>query len=556
MPTRKIVLYLLLATGQVGRAAPDDPAGKAPAAARTPTAELQIETGAIRGLLVGNAKDIAVYKGIPYAAPPVVERRWKPPQPARPWNGTRDCFEFGAACPQITLALFATLPEMAIRVPQSEDCLFLNVWTPAHRAQEKLPVLYWIHGGGFIMGASSQALYDGEELARLGCVVVSVNYRLGLFGFLAHPALSAESPERVSGNYGLLDQVEGLRWVRRNIAAFGGDPDRVTIFGESAGGVSVLCLMVSPPAKGLFQGAIAQSATGMDLTRLRESNRASESAEVAGERFIASAGLKGSPDAAQLRQIDAKALVQSGPAEPSFGAPFRLKPLRFTLGPNVDGHVLPDKPETLFATGRAHRVPMIIGSTRDEMTLLAVGVRMPLDEAAYLKTLRDDFGDLADSIAKAYPAHEPQQIRASALQLATDLNFGNEARSTARWHSATGQRTYRYLFSLGSERGFLAALGAHHGADVPYVFQRPSGRAESRTRTSRMLGHYWINFAATGDPNGKDLPTWPAYGVNAEGTLEFGDQVKILKDYRDHELDVIEAVRKRIPAERPQGKPQ
>ena len=214
-----------------------------------------------------------VYKGIPYAAPPIGERRWKAPGPLEAWRGTRDCFEFGAACPQITLALFASLPELALRAPLSEDCLYLNVWTPARRKTEKLPVLYWIHGGGYIMGASSQSLYDGEELARLGCVVVSINYRVGLFGFLAHPSLSNESPDHVSGNYGLLDQVEGLRWVKRNIAAFGGDPDRVTIFGESAGGVSVLCLLVSPLSKGLFHGAIAQSIAGMDLARLREAEK-------------------------------------------------------------------------------------------------------------------------------------------------------------------------------------------------------------------------------------------------------------------------------------------
>ena len=526
-------------------------------AARTPTPDLRIDAGAIRGLVVGDKKDVHVYKGIPYAAPPVGERRWKAPEPVGAWQGVRDCFEFGAACPQKVAAIFSSIPDLAIRAPFSEDCLFLNVWTPAERKSEKLPVLYWIHGGGFVMGAASQPLYDGEELARLGCVVVSINYRLGLFGFLAHPALSQESTEKASGNYGLLDQIEGLRWVKRNISAFGGDPDHVAIFGESAGGMSVLCLMVAPQAKGLFHAAIAQSAAGMNLARLREAHSGQDTAESAGQRFIAACGVGASADAAPLRKIDAKSLVQSGPSEAPPGGPLRLKPLSLMLGPIVDGHVIPDGPDALFGAGRQHGVPMIIGNTKHEMSLFLLGARMPADEAAYLKKLKEDFGDFAEPIAKAYPAADAKQFRSTIIQLTSDLSFVSETRRIARAHAAVGQKSFRYQFSRGTKRGFLQSLGAHHSSELSFLFQRPAGRDdESEMRISRDMGHYWINFAATGDPNGKGVPAWPAYRTDTEETLDFGDEIKVLKDDRTNQLDVIEKVlqAKQNGAAKPAGK--
>src|SRR6478609_2408061 len=267
MPSLAIrgIRALLLCVGLATCVAPAQTHAQTQPAKQVVTPEIRIHTGVLRGLIVGPKNDICVYKGIPFAAPPVGNLRWNPPRPPHAWQGVRDCFEFGPACPQPSIAPLILMPEMVTNAHLSEDCLYLNIWAPTGRANQKLPVLYWIHGGGFVIGAASQPMYDGEELARLGCVVVSVNYRLGLFGFLAHPALSAESPDHVSGNYGLLDQIEGLGWVRRNIAAFGGDPDRVTVFGESAGGISVDCLMVMPAARGLFHGAIAQSATALTL---------------------------------------------------------------------------------------------------------------------------------------------------------------------------------------------------------------------------------------------------------------------------------------------------
>jgi para-nitrobenzyl esterase len=531
-----------MAIGQVeGRSPGATPASKI-ASDRTPTTEIRVDSGAIRGLVVGDKKDIHVYKGIPYAAPPVGELRWKPPQPVQSWQGTRDCFEFGAACPQKIPALFDSILEMSLRVPFSEDCLFVNVWTPAEHRSGKLPVLYWIHGGGFVVGAASQPLYDGEELARLGCVVVSINYRLGLFGFLAHPALSQESSDKVSGNYGLLDQIEGLRWVRRNIAAFGGDPGRVAIFGESAGGISVLCLMAARETKGLFHGAIAQSAVATNLPRLREVHPGPETAEQMGQKSIAACGLAASADARQMRQLDAKALVQASPGADS-GAPLRMKPLSITLGPILDGHVLPDDPDLLFAAGREHAVPLIVGNTTEEMSILLLGTKMPTDPAAYQAKLQEEFGELAEPLAKAYPAQDAAQVRSAVIQLTSDLSFVSETRSIARRHSAAGQKTFRYQFSRASKRGFLQGLGAHHAAELAFLFQRPPLRDdEGEIRMSRILGRYWINFAAIGDPNGPGLPVWPVYRPGAEQMVDFAADVKVLQGPRNDQLDLIDKV--------------
>jgi para-nitrobenzyl esterase len=457
------------------------------------------------------------------------------------WQGTRDCFEFGAACPQKIPPLFGNILEMALRVPMNEDCLYLNVWTPAERKGEKLPVLYWVHGGGYIVGAASQPLYDGEELARLGCVVVSVNYRLGMFGFLPHPALSQESAEKVSGNYGILDQIEGLRWVKRNIAAFGGDPDHVAIFGESAGGGSVLCLMVAPASKGLFHGAVAQSAPSMNMLRLREAEKGQDSAEHFGESLMAACGLKGSVDAKQMRNLDAKTLANATPMEGAGGGGLRLKPLALKMGPIVDGQVIPDNANALFASGREHPVPLIIGNTKDEMALLILTTPLPNSVEAYQKKLKDEFGDQAEAIEKAYPASDPAQVRPAIIQLTSDRSFVSETRFIARAHSAAGQKSYRYQFSRGTNRGFLKALGAHHGAEVSYVFQLPAARAdESGRRISDDMGHYWINLAAKGDPNSQGLPNWPGYAASTDETIDFGQEVSILKGPRNEQLDLID----------------
>ena len=517
----------------------------AKAAERAVTPEIRIDSGIIRGLLAGEKKDVRAFKGIPFAAPPVGKLRWKPPQPPAAWQGVRDCFKFGPACPQFVPMLLVGMPEMVTNAPPSEDCLYLNVWAPQTAANQKLPVLYWIHGGGFVIGAASQPIYDGEELARLGCIVVSVNYRVGLFGFLAHPALSAESPQKISGNYGLLDQIEGLRWVKRNIAAFGGDPDRVTIFGESAGGISVDCLMVAPAAKGLFAGAIAQSATALNLPRLREPVDGHESSEQVGVKAMAACGLDASADAAQMRHLDASALVRAVPIDLAIPDPIKLRSPFLFCGPTVDGQVIPEEPLTAFAAGREHPVPLIVGNTRKEMALFLLGSKFPADPADYLQQLQEYFGPVAPNLAAAYPVHDAGQIRPAIIQMTTDLSFALTSRAIARAHAAAGHPTFRYQFSRGTHRPILELLGAHHGSELLYLFQRPLGSNPDDARIGRVMGQYWINFAASGNPNGADVPKWPAYERGTEPMIDFARDVTELSGYRNAELDLMERISKK-----------
>jgi para-nitrobenzyl esterase len=281
----------------------------------------------------------------------------------------------------------------------------------------------------------------------------------------------------------------------------------------------------------------------MDLIPLRVGARPdTQTAERAGQRFIAACGLGDSPDVRQMRQLDAKLLVTAASNEITLspGLPLLLKPLSLVLGPAVDGHVIPDNPHHLFSAGREHQVPLIIGSTREEMSLFLITARTPTDQAAYLKTLTDDFGDFAAPIAQAYPVHDASQIRSAALQLATDLSFTVEARDIARAHAAAGNKSFRYQFSRGTQRSFLRFLGAHHGADVPFVFQRPAEAGQNDLRISQTIGQYWTHFAATGDPNAPGLPRWPAYRADEEWMIDFAENVHLLQRDRTAQLDLIE----------------
>jgi para-nitrobenzyl esterase len=505
------------------------------------TQNVTIESGQIRGEVLGSAKDIHAFKGIPYAAPPVGELRWKEPQPASKWDGVRDCVEFGNASPQRVPALMAAIPQMRINAPYSEDCLYLNVWAPKSASKTPLPVLYWIHGGGYSMGAASQPIYDGEELARLGCVVVSINYRLGPFGFLAHPALSKENSQNVSGNYGILDQIFGLQWVQRNIAAFGGDPKRVTIFGESAGGGSVLSLLVSPKGAGLFAGAISQSAPEMSLARLREKHRGRESAETQGTKLIAACGLTESADASQMRALSAEVLVKTFPTlEVDRPKELTLVGIPLPMAPIIDGVVIPDDPNQILASAKQNKVPLIVGNTKDEMTGFLMQTKTPPDLGGYTKELADDFGHLAEAMLKAYPGESAKEIRGAITVLLGDMTFVSQARFAARTQADVGLKTFRYEFARGSKQGILKAMGAHHGAELAYIFQRPALPDQTDTMISKVIGQYWVNFAATGNPNGGDLPSWPAYSREKEEMVQFGDEVTILRQHRNDQLDVLD----------------
>lgn len=505
-----------------------------------PTKELTIEQGKLRGIVLGDEQDIHAYKGIPFAAPPVGEGRWRAPGPPATWAGTRDCFEFGPGCPQKSSPLMAFIPLAAIP-GMSEDCLTLNIYCPPPSV-ERRPVMVWIHGGSYTEGAGSQGLYDGAALARKGVVVVTVNYRLGPLGFMAHPALSAESPENASGNYGLLDQIEALRWVKRNIAAFGGDPGRVTIFGESAGGGSVLCLLVSPLAKGLFQRAIAQSAPEMTFLHLTRAVAGRESAEQQGQDLVARCGASATADAESLRAIEVDRLIQVSPTlellnrEPSIAA------VHLPIGPVVDGHVLPEDPNAAFAAGRVHPVPLLIGHTRDEFTLFLMLIQVPKDEAGYRRVLAREFGEQAQRILALYPpGTSAKAIRAASARLMTDLVYGTQTRHCAQRHATRGQPTYKYVFSRENPMSLPFAAGAHHGCEVPYVFGLDNATWGDWDRElAEITMGYWVNFATSGNPNGPGLPAWPAYDPATRRTLELGDQVAALADYRKEQLDVLD----------------
>ncbi|MFO0949516.1 MAG: carboxylesterase family protein, partial [Planctomycetota bacterium] len=456
------------------------------------------------------------------------------------WEGVRDCFTFGNACPQRIPAAMRAIPQMAINAPYSEDCLYLNIWCPANAGGKKLPVLYWIHGGGYTMGAASQPLYDGEALARRGTIVVSVNYRLGPFGFLSHPALSAESPTKTSGNYGIMDQIEGLRWVKRNIAAFGGDPDRVTIFGESAGGGSVLCLLVSPDAKGLFHRAAAMSAPEMTLALLRDSTENQPAAEVFGTGIFEKCGVK-SGNLADMRALDADLLVKNTPSleiDQDIELTLRGKPL--PVAPVVDGKLIPKQPNDILAAGKANPVPLIVGNTRDEMTMFFMRVVTPREVSAYTDQIDKDFGSLAEVIAAAYPAKDAKSVRDSIIHLVGDIVFSAQARYTARQHVAAGQPTYRYIFSRGSTEFPMSAMGAHHGCELAYLFGRNNRPNETDQLVTDTIQGYFVNFAATGDPNGSGLPQWPKFSLENDALIEIADDVTVREHHRKEQLDAVD----------------
>lgn len=400
------------------------------------------------------------------------------------------------------------------------------------------------------MGAASQPIYDGESLARQGAVVVSINYRLGPFGFLAHPALSKESSRGVSGNYGILDQIEGLRWVQRNIAAFGGDANRVTIFGESAGAGSVLCLMVSPDAAGLFHTAVVQSSPEMSLASLTGGTDDHPSAEQLGVALIQQMGQNADATASQLRELDADQLAETFPTLELGGkVELNLRRVPLAMAPIVDGAVIPALPNDLFAADRAHPVPLVIGNTRDEMTLFMTQAPMPKEVAEYEQLVASSFGELSSEILAAYPAANTKNIREAIIQLAGDSVFGSQARHVARLHARNGYPTYRYLFSCGTRQFPLSMLGAHHACEIPFVFGKPANPNSDDERVVEVVQGYWLNFAKTGDPNGEGLPVWPKYNLASDVLIEIESSVTIRETHRNFQLDSVDKFIRRPIAE-------
>lgn len=454
------------------------------------------------GMLRGEALDgLHVFRGIPYAQAPTGQLRWRPPVATQPWSGVRDATRFGPAChqpPSRPESVYAPAETFAM----SEDCLSLNVWAPA--AAAKAPVFVWIHGGALSGGASSETAYDGAQLAAQGGVVaVSINYRLGALGYLAHPQLSGESDDRVSGNYGLLDQIEALRWVRDNIAAFGGDPDNVTIAGESAGALSVMYLMAAPPAHGLFHKAIAQSAYMITTPALRDTVHGTPSAEDAGVALSRAIDARGLP---RLRAMDAQTLTVQA-ALSGF----------MPLG-NVDGKVLPLQPVAAFERGEQARVPVLAGFNEGEIRSLRFLLPpAPADAATYEAEIRSRYGDLADAMLQRYRA---SNLDEAMLATTRDAMYGWTSERMVRSQTALGQPSFLYYFNHGYPDANAKGLHAFHAGEIPYALgtldrtspnwpRIPDTDVEKRL-SAAMLG-YWTSFARDGVPTAADAPEWRAY---------------------------------------------
>ena len=448
---------------------------------------VKLDTGLISGTQ-GSTPEVRVFKGIPFAAPPVGGLRWREPEPPAPWQGTRAGDKFGPQCMQ-------NPPGGAPSEGVSEDCLYLNVWTAAASLRERRPVMVWIYGGGYNVGAGSQPEYDGDALARKGAIIVTINYRLGAFGFFSHPELTRESNGRAAANFGLMDAVAALQWVKRNIAAFGGDPSRVTIFGESAGAGLIASLMASPQAKGLFHRAIGESSawTTSSINRMP----VLKDAEQNGTRYAQGLGAK---SLAELRAIPAADILRGGRGP----------------GPVVDGVWVPDDAGAIFAQGKQNDVPVLVGSNRDE----SFGGQI---------NARDKYGPLAGAFLKLYPGD-------SAFEAGRD-EMAWVMRNWARLSAKTGKsKAFVYYFTQqppaqpNAKGGKFAANArgtAVHTAEIPYVFNNLRGNrawTETDHRVADLMSTYWVNFAARGDPNNRGLPRWPEFQEStAKNTMILDD---------------------------------
>lgn len=460
---------------------------------------VQTQQGKLIGTLSERNARVAEFKGIPFAAPPVGVNRWRPPQPAPAWSGERMADTSGPDCMQQPYPEGSFFYRPA-RI-SSEDCLYLNVWSAAEPDAGK-PVMVWLHGGALTRGSGAIDTYDGAELALKDVVVVTVNYRLGVFGYFAHPELIAESPNFSAGNYGILDQIQALQWVQDNIAAFGGDPDNVTIFGESAGAWSVHFLVSSPLASGLFHKAIAQSGARLDTrVELDRPTSAGPAAISAGTRL---AEHLGAPDLTALRAIPARELMDS-----AMSAGFRTDGI-------VDGWVIPEQPYTLFSEGRQNRVPVMVGFNSEEGTTLGAAGNLPVSAEAYRARLQAQYGDLADLVEEVYPA---DNIRQSVLDSFRDGTFGWNMVTWANLNRLIDQPAYLYYFTHRPPGPMAEELGAYHAAEIAYVFNNVHtlrNRASAMDyRLADIMSDYWVNFAHFGAPSAPGQPEWLPY-TNSE----------------------------------------
>lgn len=464
---------------------------------------IKTDAGKISGTTSVNG-DVRIFKGIPFAAPPVGNLRWKAPQPVQAWKGIRECITPPASAMQAKPVPFYCWSKefLAPESPLSEDCLYLNVWTASKSANERRPVIVWIHGGAFTGGSGTVPLYDGEEMARKGVVFVTINYRLGIFGFLAHPALSAESPDKVSGNYGILDQIAALKWVKQNIAVFGGDPRNVTIAGQSAGAFSVNMLVVSPLAKGLFQKAIAHS--GGMFGKTPALGQTLKAMEASGEQVMQKLGVS---TISELRALSAE----------------KLMAVQGRWGITIDNVVIPPVYET-FAAGKQNDVPTISGWNADD----GVSFGPPAKADAFKANVEKQYGANADEFLEFFPANTDDEAGKSQ-KLASQLFFGWNNYAWATMQTSHGKgKAYLYYFTHvpPGEPNY----GAFHSAEFGYalktlkLWNRPFTEADYKL--SDIMSSYWVNFAKTGNPNGEGLPVWPVFNPASPQIIDLGDEVK------------------------------
>lgn len=451
------------------------------------------------GLVEGAAADgVVAWVGLPYAAPPVGDRRWRPPEPAAPWEGVRMATAFAPACMQSGVSMPGEVPPTT-----SEDCLYLNVWSPPESRDARLPVIVWIHGGGWTNGATAMPLYSGAQLAKRGVVFVSIAYRLGPLGFLAHPELSAESGVATSGNYALMDQIAALKWVQTNIAAFGGDPARVTIAGQSAGGMAVSLLMASPEAAGLFSAAIGQSGGVFEPLQLAP-HYLLANAEKDGVTYATSLGANSLAD---LRAMPAAQLLGGKAGSISH--------------PVIEPRMLPLSPYQAYVAGRMHNVPVLVGANAEEGNSLADLSRVTA--ANYAADLKRAWGDLPPPLVTAYSYATDAEAKAARAAFERDLRFGWDMWTWARLQARAGRASFYYRFDhappfpAGSVREHW---GASHFAELWYMLDNlaPSdgGWTDMDRKLADMMAGYWVNFARSGNPNGPGLPLWPDFGAGGQ----------------------------------------
>ena len=484
---------------------------------KLPSNQVEVAEGILEGVVVD---DLRVFKGIPFAAPPVGDLRWKAPQPLEKWSGVKLAIDYAPAPMQ------GGNPQSG----KSEDCLYLNIWTPAKNSNDKVPVLVWIYGGGFSFGSTSDPVHNGEQLARKGVVLVSIAYRVGQLGFLAHPELSTESPSNTSGNYGLLDMIAGLEWIQKNISSFGGDPDQVTIFGESAGGIAVSMLCASPKANGLFHGAISQSGGSFGPTRKTtfpgENMKTLSMAEEDGLEYARMVGASSIED---LRKVDAEKLPQGMGMGGSW--------------PIVDGYVVPDDQFKLYESGKYNDVPVLIGYNSDEGLSFPSG-HTPAD---YINSVKNRFGPFADDLIEVYPPGQYSVTR-SARNLMRDAAFGWHTWSWARLQAKTGKSAaYLYYFDQHPQYPKDSPQfdhGTPHGVDVAYVFKNIDTTnpttSKSDLEISDIMSTYWTNFAKYGHPNSEEVPEWQSFTENNPVVMHLGPAAKLGPVPDENSLNVMD----------------